>query len=43
MILKVDYCTLAVQNGVKQTSIQKGTLKYSILIELLSDEGSETK
>lgn len=42
MIPKVDCCTLAVRNGVKQTSIQKGTLKHSILIELLSDEGSGT-
>ncbi|ONI45852.1 acetylglutamate kinase [Candidatus Epulonipiscioides gigas] len=42
MIPKVDCCTLAVRNGVKQTTIQKGTLKHSILLELLSDEGSGT-
>ncbi|OON95188.1 MAG: acetylglutamate kinase [Candidatus Epulonipiscioides saccharophilum] len=42
MIPKVDCCTLAARNGVKQTTIQKGTLKHSILIELLSDEGSGT-
>ncbi|OOB79364.1 MAG: acetylglutamate kinase [Epulopiscium sp. Nele67-Bin001] len=42
MIPKVDCCTLAVRNGVKQTSIQQGTQKHSILLELLSDEGSGT-
>ncbi|OON98917.1 MAG: acetylglutamate kinase [Epulopiscium sp. Nele67-Bin004] len=42
MIPKVDCCTLAVRNGVKQTTIQKGTQKHSILLELLSNEGSGT-
>ncbi|OOB80606.1 MAG: acetylglutamate kinase [Epulopiscium sp. Nuni2H_MBin003] len=42
MIPKVDCCTLAVRNGVKQTTIQDGTTKHSILLELLSDEGSGT-
>ena len=42
MIPKIECCTLAVRHGVKQTTIQNGAKKHSILIELLSDSGSGT-
>ncbi len=42
MIPKIECCTLAVKSGVKQTTIQNGTKEHSILIELLSDDGSGT-
>ncbi len=42
MIPKIECCTLAVKSGVKQTTIQNGAKEHSILIELLSDEGSGT-
>ncbi len=42
MIPKIDCCTYAVRNGVKQTTIQNGMKEHSILVELLSDSGSGT-
>lgn len=42
MIPKIECCTLAVRHGVKQTTIQNGTKKHSILLELLSDSGIGT-
>lgn len=42
MIPKIECCTLAVRHGVTQTTIQNGTKKHSILLELLSDSGSGT-
>lgn len=42
MIPKVDCCVEAIRNGVKQTIIQDGRVKHSILMEMLSDNGEGT-
>lgn len=42
MIPKVNCCTNAVANGVSKANIINGTIKHSILIEILSDDGVGT-
>lgn len=42
MIPKVECCVEAVRRGVKQTNIIDGRVPHSILIEMLTDEGSGT-
>ncbi|MEG0771550.1 MAG: acetylglutamate kinase [Clostridia bacterium] len=42
MIPKIDCCVYAVREGVKNTAIIDGRVPHSILIEMLSDEGSGT-
>ena len=43
MIPKIDCCVEAVRRGVTRTSIIDGRIPHSILIELLSSEGSGTQ
>lgn len=43
MIPKIDCCVEAVRRGVPKTSIIDGRIPHSILIELLSDEGTGTQ
>ncbi len=43
MIPKIDCCVEAVRRGVPRTSIIDGRIPHSILIELLSSEGSGTQ
>lgn len=42
MIPKVDCCIEAINEGVKNVIIMDGTVPHSILMELLTDEGSGT-
>ena len=42
MIPKIDCCVEAVRRGVSRANIIDGRIPHSILIELLSDEGSGT-
>ncbi|HHW46684.1 MAG TPA: acetylglutamate kinase [Clostridiales bacterium] len=42
MVPKVECCVEAVRRGVKQTNIIDGRVPHSILIEMLTDEGSGT-
>lgn len=42
MIPKIDCCKEAIRRGVKQVFITDGRVPHSILVELLSDEGSGT-
>ncbi len=42
MIPKVDCCIEAINEGVKNVIIMDGTVSHSILMELLTDEGSGT-
>ncbi len=42
MIPKVECCTLAIRSGVKRAIIMDGRVPHSILMELLTDEGSGT-
>ncbi len=42
MIPKIECCVEAVRRGVKKTNIIDGRIEHSILIELLTDEGSGT-
>ena len=42
MIPKVDYCITAIKQGVKRVIIMDGRVPHSILMELLTDEGSGT-
>lgn len=42
MIPKIDCCVEAVRRGVHQTNIIDGRIPHSILIEMLTDEGSGT-
>jgi len=42
MILKIECCKDAIRRGVKKVFITDGRVSHSILIELLSDEGSGT-
>ncbi len=43
MIPKIDCCVEAIRRGVKKTSIIDGRIKHSILVELLSSQGSGTQ
>lgn len=43
MIPKIECCVEAVRRGVKKTSIIDGRIPHSILIELLTNEGSGTQ
>ena len=42
MLPKIDSCIRAIQGGVPRVSILDGRVAHSILIELLTDEGSGT-
>ncbi len=42
MIPKVDCCITAIKHGVKRAIIMDGRVSHSILMELLTDEGSGT-
>ena len=42
MIPKVECCTLAIKSGVQKAIIMDGRVPHSILMELLTDEGSGT-
>ena len=42
MIPKIDCCVTAIQKGVKRAIIMDGRVPHSILMELLTDEGSGT-
>ncbi len=42
MIPKIDCCKDAIRHGVKRVFITDGRVSHSILVELLSDEGSGT-
>ena len=42
MIPKVECCTLAIESGVQKAIIMDGRVPHSILMELLTDEGSGT-
>ena len=42
MIPKVDCCITAIKQGVKRVIIMDGRVPHSILMELLTDEGSGT-
>ena len=42
MIPKVECCALAIKSGVKRAIIMDGRVPHSILMELLTDEGSGT-
>ena len=42
MIPKVDCCMTAIKQGVKRVIIMDGRVPHSILMELLTDEGSGT-
>ena len=42
MIPKVNCCKDAIRRGVNRVFITDGRVKHSILLELLSDEGSGT-
>ncbi len=43
MIPKIDCCVEAIRRGVKRTSIIDGRIKHSILVELLTSDGSGTQ
>ena len=42
MIPKVECCFTAIKQGVKRVIIMDGRVPHSILMELLTDEGSGT-